>query len=643
MCGIVGYSGRVSAGLLEAMSGLVAHRGPDDRGAWVDVQGGVGLAHRRLSILDLSERGHQPMADESGKVVIVFNGEIYNFAELRSELLARGRSFRSTSDTEVLLNGYLEFGVAVVDRLNGIFAFAIHDQRTRQTFLARDHMGVKPLYFAEIPGAFVFGSELKAVLAEPAVSRELDPASLLQYLTLLWCPSPGTPLKGVHKLEPGCGMLVSEGRIVRTWQFHRLRFGANPDISPRQAVEELTQRLREAVHRQMVADVPVGAFLSGGLDSSAVVAFAREVAGERGLDCFTIAPSGPELAAEGMTEDLPYAERVARHLGVRLHAIPVDAGMIGELARVIYHLDEPQADPAAINVLLISRLARSHGIKVLLSGAGGDDLFTGYRRHRALAAEKYWSWLPRPARRVMSATAAHLPGSPALLRRVGKALRDAHLDDDARMCGYFHWTPPQLAGELLQARPASPAAVVNQPLLAALHRPGHGAAGLDRMLLLEQRFFLADHNLLYSDKLSMAEGVEARVPFLDLDLVAFANDLPAAIKQRGGVGKWPLKQALEPYLPRDVIYRPKAGFGAPLRGWVRGALAPLIDEVLSPRAIGSRGLFDATSARALIEANRAGRVDASYTIFAMLSIELWCRTFVDPSQPRMLSHLPGMP
>lgn len=643
MCGIAGYSGRVSPGLLEAMSGLVAHRGPDDQGAWVDEQGGVGLAHRRLSILDLSERGHQPMMDESRAVVVVFNGEIYNFAQLRRDLIARGWTFRSTSDTEVLLNGYLEYGVAVVDHLNGIFAFAIHDQRTRQTFLARDHMGVKPLYFAEIPGAVVFGSELKAVLAEPAVSRELDPASLLQYLTLLWCPSPGTPLKGVHKLEPGHGMLISEGRIVRTWQFHGLRFGATPNLTPEQSVEELTRRLREAVHRQMVADVPVGAFLSGGLDSSAVVAFAREVAGDRGLDCFTIAPSGPDLAAEGMTEDLPYAERVARHLGVRLHAIPVDAGMIGELARVIYHLDEPQADPAAINVLLISRLARSHGIKVLLSGAGGDDLFTGYRRHRALAAEKFWSWLPQPVRRAMSATTAHLPGSPALLRRVGKALRDAHLDQDARLCGYFHWSTPELAGDLLRDRAASPASVVNRPLLEALRRTGHGAAGLDRMLLLEQRFFLADHNLLYTDKLSMAEGVEARVPFLDLELVAFANGLPAAVKQRGAVGKWPLKKALEPYLPHDVIYRPKAGFGAPLRGWVRGALAPLIDEVLSPQAIESRGLFDATSARALIDANRSGRVDASYTLFAMLSIELWCRTFVDPRMPRMLSELPGMP
>jgi asparagine synthase (glutamine-hydrolysing) len=642
MCGIAGYSGRVSPGSLEAMSGLVAHRGPDDHGSWVDDQAGVGLAHRRLSILDLSERGQQPMQDESASAVIAFNGEIYNFADLRSDLQARGWTFRSTSDTEVLLKGYLEFGVAVVDRLNGIFAFAIHDRRTNQTFLARDHLGVKPLYFAEIPGAVVFGSELKALLAEPAVSRQLDPTALLQYLTLLWCPSPRTPLKGVRKLEPGSAMLLCDGRIVRTWRFYSLRFGSGAAVAAAPAVDELTRLLRQAVHRQMVADVPVGAFLSGGLDSSAVVAFAREVAGERGLDCFTIAPSGPELAAEGMTEDLPYAEYVAAHLGVRLHAIPVDAGMIGALAHVIYHLDEPQADPAAINVLLISQLAREHGIKVLLSGAGGDDLFTGYRRHRALVAERYWSWLPLAARRAISMTASRLPGSPSVLRRAAKALRDAHLGDDERLFGYFHWYSPGLAGDLLEVRPDNPASLVDQPMAEALARAGHGASGLDRLLLLEQRFFLADHNLLYTDKLSMAAGVEARVPFLDLDLVAFANGLPPGIKQRGGVGKWPLKKALEPYLPRDVIYRPKTGFGAPLRGWIRGALAPLIDELLSERAIASRGLFNAANVRALVNADRTGRVDASYTIFAMLSIELWCRSFVDPRVPRELSILPGL-
>lgn len=642
VCGIAGYSGQVAGGLLESMSGLVAHRGPDDAGTWVDPAGGAGLAHRRLSILDLSFRGHQPMTDEQSLAVVAFNGEIYNFAELRSDLRKKGWKFRSTSDTEVLLKGYLEFGVSVVERLNGIFAFAIHDRRTRQSFVARDQMGVKPLYFAQLAGAVLYASELKALLAEVSVPRDLDRDALLQYLTLLWAPSPRTPLKGISKLEPGHAMLLFDGRIVRKWQYHKPRFGGGPELTAEQAIEELTRRLRNAVHRQMVADVPVGAFLSGGLDSSAIVAFARDVVGERGLDCFTIAPSGTELAAEGIAEDLPYAQAVARHLGVRLHSIPVGSEMIGELAHVIYHMDEPQADPAAINVLLISRLAKQHGIKVLLSGAGGDDLLTGYRRHRARALEAYWAWLPAPARLALAQLAGQAPGHPAVLRRLARALRDAGLDADARLYGYFHWCPPGVVGKLLRDSPPDASVAVNLPFEQALAGMDHGARGLDRMLLLEQRFFLSDHNLLYTDKLSMAEGVEVRVPFLDNDLVAFANGLPPSLKQKNGVGKWLLKKALEPTLPKNVIYRPKAGFGAPLRAWLKGALVPVIDEVLSARAIGDRGVFDPVRARALIEDDRMGRIDASYSVFAMLSIELWCQTFLDAKFPRALTGLPGL-
>lgn len=582
------------------------------------------------------------MSDDDGSAVVAFNGEIYNFAELRNDLRQKGWEFRSTSDTEVLLKGYLEYGVSIVERLNGIFAFAIHDRRTNQSFVARDQMGVKPLYFAQLGGAILYASELKALLAEAEVSRVLDRDALLQYLTLLWATSPRTPLKGISKLEPGQAMLLCDGRIVRKWHYYEPEFGGGPDISAGQAVEELTRRLRTAVHRQMVADVPVGAFLSGGLDSSAIVAFAREVAGGRGLDCFTISPSGAELAAEGMAEDLPYAQAVARHLGVRLHSIPVGAEMIRSLAHVIYHLDEPQADPAAINVLLIARLAKQHGIKVLLSGVGGDDLLTGYRRHRARALEAYWTWLPAPARLAIAQLAGHAPSHPALLRRLAKALRDAGLDPDERLFGYFHWCRPSVAGNLLRDHPANADAAVNLPFVQALARTGHGARGLDRMLLLEQRFFLSDHNLLYSDKLSMAEGVEVRVPFLDNELVAFANGLSPALKHKNGVGKWLLKKALEPTLPHNVIHRHKAGFGAPLRGWLKGALVPVIDEVLSARAIGDRGVFDPVSARALIEADRMGRIDASYSVFAMLSIELWCRTFLDAPFPRALTSLPGL-
>ncbi|MCZ8132994.1 MAG: asparagine synthase (glutamine-hydrolyzing) [Steroidobacteraceae bacterium] len=639
MCGIAGFAGTGDGALLERMAASLGHRGPDDTGTWLSPDRRVGFAHRRLSILDLSPRGHQPMWDAGGRAVVCYNGEIYNFAELRDELEARNWSFDSTSDTEVLLKGYLEYGPGFVERLNGIFAFAIFDLQRRELFLARDHLGVKPLYLAEVPGAVLFASELKALLLDPRVPRDLAPTALLRYLTFLWSPGTATPLRAVRRVEPGTALVVTDGRIAREWTYYRPRFGGVAPSTLEECVAGVADRLRTAVHRQMVSDVPVGAFLSGGLDSSAVVAFARERAGERGLDCFTIAPDGAAMTSDGMAEDLPYAKRVAQHLGVRLHSIPVRADVVRHLGRVVYHLDEPQADPAAINVMLIAGLAREHGIKVLLSGGGGDDLFTGYRRHLAFEAEKYWSWLPSPVRRAAAALTGGLPVSVPLLRRIRKSMQYAGAAPDARLCGYFHWAAPSVAASLLVAAPDPTRA--DEPLLAALAAADPAARGLDRMLLLEQRFFLSDHNLLYTDKLSMAHGVEARVPFLDLDLVAYANSLPPAVKQRHGVGKWVLKRAMEPYLPRDVIYRPKTGFGAPLRQWVRRDLVTTIDEVLSPAALARRGVFEPRNARALIEADRAGAIDASYTVFAMLGIELWARTFLDPPQPTMLEELPG--
>lgn len=640
MCGIAGFDGTGDQTLIERMAARIKHRGPDDSGSWMAPDASVGFAHRRLSILDLSCRGHQPMSDGGRRAVITFNGEIYNFLELRAALEKRGWTFESTSDTEVLLKGYLEYGHDILDKLNGIFAFAIHDLRDATTFIARDHLGVKPLYLVELADTVLFASEMKALLVDSRVSRELDQRALLRYMTFLWSPGVATPFRAVRRLEPGAAVLIRRGRIVRSWPFYAPRFANVMERSPDEHAAVVAEGLRTAVHRQMVADVPVGAFLSGGLDSSAVVAFAREKAGPAGMDCFTIAPQSADLVAEGMADDLPYARRVASYLGVRLHMIPIEHGIIRHLGRVLYYLDEPQADPAAINVMLISELAREHGIKVLLGGTGGDDLFTGYRRHRAYQAERYWAWLPLQLRGLLAAGAGRLPTTIPSLRRAQKALRDAAAGPDARLFGYFHWSIPQVAATLL----AQPVDVndVDQPLATSLATSNPIPEGLDRLLFLEQRFFLADHNLLYTDKLSMASGVEVRVPFLDLDLVAYANQIPSAVKQRGAVGKWVLKKAMEPFLPHDVIYRPKAGFGAPLRSWVRFDLVPVIDNVLSEAALRRRGVFAPAAARALIESDRCGRTDAAYTVFSMLCIELWMQTFLDHAEPTQIEQLPGM-
>lgn len=630
MCGILGYSGRFDPGALQRGLDCIAHRGPDDSGLVVDQGSGIGLGHRRLSILDLSPLGHQPMVAGEAGVTIIFNGEIYNFRELRRDLESRGHAFRGHSDTEVILALYLEHGERMLPMLNGIFALAVWDPRDRTMLIARDALGVKPLYVAELPRGVAYGSEIKALLHLAPECRELDPAALRRYLTFLWCPGEGTPLKGVRKLDPGTSMVVRDGRTERIDRWYRLPLfrGVRQDVDADAAPKGTLDALRAAVHRQLIADVPVGAFLSGGLDSSAIVALAREQS--PGIRCFTIDTGGG--LNPGDADDLPYAQRVAKHLQVPIDVIRVDPSrMAGELERMVVQLDEPLADFAALNVLHICGLAREQGIKVLLSGAGGDDLFTGYRRHLAVSVQHWWSWLPAGMRRALEGAASGLDQRRGLSRRITKLFQGAGLDGDARLAGYFEWAPPSridglFSPELLRGFAGTRASDPLESFLAGLPA---GAGALDRMLALEQRFFLADHNLTYTDKMSMAVGVEVRVPFLDLELVEFAARIPAGVKQRGRVGKWPLKRAMEPFLPHDVIYRPKAGFGVPLRQWVRSEFRPMIGDLLSPDAIRRRGLFDPSAITRMIDANQDGRIDASYTILSLLCIEIWCRSFLD--------------
>jgi len=631
MCGIAGFSGSFEPELLGRMNAAIAHRGPDGDGHFLFPAEGVGLAHRRLAIIDLSPTGAQPMTDAPSGVTLVFNGEIYNYRELRAELASAGVRFRGPSDTEVILQCYLARGVAMLEELNGIFAVALWDPRDRSLLLARDGAGVKPLYVAQTDSGVLFASELKALLAYPGLDRSLDAAAAWSHLTYLWAPTPLTMLKSVRKLEPGHALRVEAGRVTRKWRFYELpypapRFGGSVD----EAALQLRASLQTAVTRQMVADVEVGAFLSGGLDSSAVVACARGQARGGRLACFTIETSHSAVE-EGFVDDLPYARRVASHLGVDLHTIRVGPEIVDRFQEMIWHLDEPQADLAPLNALLICELARANGIKVLLSGAGGDDIFSGYRRHFALMQEHWWAWLPGPFRRALAATARGLPTGNARFRRIRKALGDAGLDGDERLISYFNWLPPDDGARLMSSAAMAAVADFNPipPLRTSLGSIAAEREPLNRMLFLEAKHFLCDHNLNYTDKMGMATGVEVRVPFLDPDLIAFAASLPPTFKQQGRDGKWIFKRAMEGVLPRDVIYRPKTGFGVPLRRWLRHELKPLIDEMLSPVSLKRRGLFDPPVVAALRADDAAGRVDAAYPILALCSIEVWCRRFID--------------
>jgi len=617
MCGIAGFVGDFAPSLLDRMNAAQAHRGPDGSGTYYDPDNQLGLAHVRLAILDLSDAGLQPMWSTDRRLAIIFNGEIYNSPELKKGLEARGHAFRSKTDTEVLLALFREHGAEMLPRLNGMFAFAIWDSETRELLLARDRFGVKPLYLGQTDRGLLFASELRALLAEPSVSRDVDPAALSNLLTYVWVPAPATPLRAVRKLEPGKAMLLRGGRLVREWRFAALP--ATPSREP-QPVGETVERVRalmdQAVSRQLLSDVPVGAFLSGGLDSTSVVAFARRhYVHEDRMQCFTL---GQSDADDGFVSDLPYAQTAAQQMDVRLNEVAVDQSAVAEIPAFLASQDEPIADPAAFNVLQICREARASGLKVLLSGAGGDDLFSGYRRHSALGVEPAWSWLPQPLRRLASAGAARLPASRSQFRRVRKAVQYAHLSPDERLISYFFWAPPEHVRALTGVEVDAAA-----PLRSALAELPRGTPPLEKMLYLEKRFFLVDHNLNYTDKAAMRAGVEVRVPFLDNDLVDYAATIHASLKVRRGTPKWILKHAMEGVVPRETIWRPKSGFGGPLAKWLRGPLRPWLQDELASNSLD--GLVDSDEVAKLQAGLEAGAVDSAYALFTIASFSAWTR------------------
>lgn len=625
MCGIVGAIGKFPKEIVTSMAEKMSHRGPDNLSIYSD--GFVHLGHARLSIIDLSMSSNQPLWDIKSRACIVFNGEIYNYRELRQILEEKGIEFRSNGDAEVLLNMYLEHGEQCLDALSGIFSFAIWDQVKQQLFIARDNFGVKPLYYSSNEQGFVFASELKSLLCVPSIKRDLNYDSLYRSLVFLWSPGEETLIKDIRKVKPAHFMVVKAGKVVRYekyWDWPAYLPDTSLDSNGHQ--DNILNALESAVREQLVADVKVGSFLSGGLDSSLIVALAKKNL-ENGILCFTIDSGSAEQAKDGFEDDLPYAKRVALQLNVELDILKVTPDITQLLPKMIYHLDELQADPAPLNVMLICEQAKKQGIKVLLSGAGGDDIFTGYRRHYAVKAEKYWVWLPKPARSLLKSVATLLPQNHAVTRRISKAFQYADLSADQRLLSYFFWLDPSVALGLFK----DPELISTTPFqfiydeLAKVETKDP----IERMLTLEQKYFLVDHNFNYTDKMSMATGVEVRVPFLDKRVTEAASWVPSGLKQEGRVGKSILKKAAERLLPKDIIYRPKSGFGAPLRTWLKNDLSEFVDDLLSTDSIDKRGIFDAEKVQQLLADDRSGKADYSYPIFALLCFEIWCQQFLD--------------
>ncbi|OQZ01579.1 MAG: asparagine synthase (glutamine-hydrolyzing) [Planctomycetes bacterium UTPLA1] len=635
MCGICGYVGDHRPELLEPMALAMVHRGPDDMGTWHSTEGQVGLGHRRLSILDLSPAGHQPMSTPDGRYWITYNGEIYNFQEHRERFEKQGMQLRGHSDTEVILALFAEKGPACLDDLNGIFALAIWDTHKRELFLARDHAGIKPLYYMQDGRRLFFASEIKALLKIPEIPRRLNHEALDAYLTFLWVPGEETMLEGIMKVEPGHWLTWRDGRIETRQWFH-LAYEPDYSLSEDAWVDATHDTFLRATRRQMVSDVPLGAFLSGGLDSSSIVACMREAFPQREINCYTVKLRPGDMRLDQFEDDYPHAQRVADHLGVRLKAVELGSEVISLLPKLIYHLDEPDADAAIFPSYLISKLAREDGTTVLLSGTGGDEIFFGYRSHQALRRLQAISAMPRWLTAPLLAAAASvtrgaLGAHKALPRRLAKFSNLLSRNGIHRHMALSDWSSDDVRARLYSRELSSALAGCENPpaSMRRYYNEFQGRGELNRRSHVLIQTFLASHNFLYTDKTSMAASVEARVPFLDVELMRLAARMPEDVKLKGQTTKYVLKRAMERYLPREVIYRSKTGFGAPLRKWINEDLDAEINDLLGEQRVGHRGLFDAGAITQVLRDNRAGKADHTYLLYALLTLEVWMQTFID--------------
>jgi asparagine synthase (glutamine-hydrolysing) len=637
MCGIAGLIHQQPENLIGQMLKAIEHRGFDHEGVFVS--GGFGkdelktcLGHRRLSIIDTSSAGHQPFFSADGRYALTYNGELYNYLEIKKELEAKGYRFKTDCDTEVLSYAFQEWRTDCLPKLNGMFAFAVWDEREKTLTLARDRSGIKPLYYAKIGEKFVFASEIKAILASKLLGAELDLEGLHQFLTFLWTVPPHTLFKDIYQLPPAHFLTWKNGEIsVEEWwdlDFSREERGRPEDFWR----EQVLATLEKSVGLEMIADVPLGAFLSGGVDSSVIVALMTKRA--KNVSTYTTGISAEDLAFDIIPDDVEWSRRVAEILPIDYHETLLTPDLTALLPKLVYHMDAPVID-MAIPSFLISEQSRTTQ-KVMLSGMGGDEVFAGYPRQLAMKLAGATDFIPSAVRRpLMQTVDAMLYGGikgkfTAPLRNAKKFARSAGQDFENRYMGFGTYFSDERKARLYSGNLGDSMKDFDAYRYHKKYFENcRSAAPLNRLLYVDFKTFMPALNLDTTDKTSMAANLEVRVPFLNHELVSLSERIPAELKIKGLKRKYILKKAAESLLPKEVIWRKKAGFGAPIRSWLRTSLKPMIDDLLSEETIKRRGLFDPKEVQRIISLNQSGREDFNLQVFQLLNFEIWMREFLD--------------
>jgi asparagine synthase (glutamine-hydrolysing) len=629
MCGLAGFIGfenNISLG--ECANFIQRHRGPDDQSLWHDDN--IALAHQRLSIIDLNERSNQPFHKDD--LVIVFNGEIYNYKDLQDRLIREKKvEFITSSDTEVVLEMYKHYSEQCLNSLIGMFAFAVYNKASTALFLARDHFGIKPLFYTKINEAFAFSSELKTLVNIPNFNKAINAKALVSSLNYLWVSGNETMFQGCFKLPPAHYLQYCTQHGVRLVKYWQLNDGAPIESNEKIVEKELADALESSIERHMVADVPVSSFLSGGLDSSLIAVMAKNVNSK--LSTYTITTSDSDKKIERMPDDEKYANKVAKLYGLDHNTIKITPDILKDLPEMVRTLDEPIGDPAAINTYLICKAAREKGTKVLLSGMGADEIFFGYRRQRATLLAIKYKRLPLIVRRSISGVAGLLP-----VKLFGKGFKPGRWAkrflsfasmplEEAYMRSYSYYNTPQLQ-ELLNEKYWDAIRLVNDEH-KTIFDSKYKDDPINQICNTDLNMFMLGLNLTYTDRASMAASVEVRVPFIDKLLVTKAMKIAGSLKIKRGESKYILKKAAEKYLPKEIIYRPKAAFGAPIRSWISNDLKPMVDNLLSEKNVTKRGILNYGFVKRLIDNDRKGIEDNAYQIYQLLTLELWCREFLD--------------